>query len=322
MAISVTPLAEILHGEIARTGPIPFSRFMQAALYDPRYGYYGRERDPFGTAGDFFTAEQLQPVFGRLIAQCLEQLASEMRNPPVVVELGAGRREMEPHLGRFDYRPVDVGYGSLPGRFTGFIFANEFFDALPVDVVVMREGELREVRVGASGGEFAWVEAGSASAEAHAFVRDAAGTLEEGTRIEVNLAALDWIGRMAASLESGYALVIDYGYTKREAVRFPEGTLMGYRKHRALDDVLRSPGEQDITAHVAFSALEIHAERCGFHLVRTESMASALLRTGEADQFAAALAAADEREAARLRLQLKTLLFGMGESFRTLLWEK
>src|ERR1022692_3557521 len=64
----VTPLAEMLRAEIERGGPIPFYGFMNAALYHPEHGYYRQARDPFGKDGDFFPAEQLQPVFGILIA--------------------------------------------------------------------------------------------------------------------------------------------------------------------------------------------------------------------------------------------------------------
>ena len=86
--------------------------------------------------------------------------------------------------------------------------------------------------------------------------------------------------------------------------------------------MLEDPGARDITAHVAFSAVEAEARRCGFEVLRFENLASLLLRAGEPDQFAAALAAPDERESLRLRMQLKTLLFGMGETFRVLLLRK
>src|SRR6267154_504662 len=92
---TVTPLGELLAAAIERSGPIPFDEFMAHALYHPEYGYYRRPRDPFGKRGDFFTAEQLQPVFGILVAQRIRQLASRMGDPGdfTVVELGAGRQE-------------------------------------------------------------------------------------------------------------------------------------------------------------------------------------------------------------------------------------
>lgn len=294
---------------------------MEAALYHPEHGYYNRWHDPFGVSGDFYTAEQVQPVFGRLIADYFEQLVPP---PPArtLVELGAGRQEMAPYFSRFDYRPVDIGLGEIPERFSGFVFANEFLDALPVDVVVNRGGELREMRVGFEHDRFVWVECGAANSEARAFITEAEGAPEEGTRAEVCRAAMAWIRRIATALDVGYALFIDYGYTRREAIRFPEGTLMAYKRHRASDAVLEEPGRRDITAHVAFSAIECEARRCGFEVVRFENLASALLRAGEPDQFAAALAAPNEAEALRLRMQLKTLLFGMGETFRVLLLRK
>jgi SAM-dependent MidA family methyltransferase len=128
--------------------------------------------------------------------------------------------------------------------------------------------------------------------------------------------------RIAESLERGHVFIIDYGYDARELVRFPQGTLMSYRRHQALDDVLESPGERDITAHVNFTELTEQARSKGFSVVRYSSMARFLLDTGERDQFAAALAGATEVERTRHRLQLKSLLFGMGEVFRVLLLRK
>ena len=89
----MTPLTAILREEIARSGPISFHRFMDAALYDPTHGYYRQPRDPFGKDGDFFTAEQLQPVFGILIAARIRMLYRDMGEPSdfTVVELGPGR---------------------------------------------------------------------------------------------------------------------------------------------------------------------------------------------------------------------------------------
>src|SRR2546421_13129931 len=101
----MTPVAEILRDEIRRSGPISFHRFMDAALYHPEFGYYRRPRDPFGTRGDFYTAEQLQPVFGILIAERIRQLRERMGAPPefTVVEAGAGRREMAEAFRDFPY---------------------------------------------------------------------------------------------------------------------------------------------------------------------------------------------------------------------------
>jgi len=319
----MTPAGCILRQEIARSGPIPFRRFMEVALYHPEHGYYRRGRDPFGKAGDYYTAEQVQPVFGTLIASCLRSLRSEMGNPPdfAVVELGAGRGEMAEFLSEFAYRAVEIG-GAMPDRICGVVFANEFFDALPVHVVVKRGGEFREMRIGFENGRFHWVEGGPAAEKIRLYLERYAAPSHEGALLEVNLDALAWVEEISERLERGYVFVIDYGYTAAEIVRFPAGTLMSYRRHLASGDVLADPGDRDITAHVCFTALQEHASIHNLRTVRFESLARALLRAGEPDQFAAALAGVSDMEILKRRLQLKSLLFGMGETFRTLLARK
>jgi SAM-dependent MidA family methyltransferase len=319
----MTPLAEMLRDEIRRDGPIAFPRFMEASLYHPEFGYYRRRHDPFGIHGDFFTAEQLQPVFGILMAERIGQLRCSMGAPEdfMVVELGAGRTEMAAALGEFRYVPVEIGE-QMPERIRGVVFSNEFFDALPVHVAVVRGGLALELRVGFANGHFAWQEAGEAPEQVECYRKTYLGTLAEGTIFEAGLEALAWMERIAKTLVAGYVFSIDYGYTEPELVRFPSGTLMSYRRHEAFEDVLIDPGEQDITAHVCFSALEGYGKRLGLETVAFESLGHTLMEAGEADQFARALAADSPAEAQQRRLQLKQLLFGMGETFRALIQRK
>jgi len=322
----VTAAGEILRDEIRRGGPIRFRRFMETALYHPDFGYYRRERDPFGREGDFFTAEQVQPVFGILTASVIRQLFRAMGEPGdfTVVELGAGRAEMAASFEEWTYVPVDLDRGAFPQKFRGIVFSNEFFDALPVDAAIFADGIFRERRVGVSGDRFTWITGDPVSETLDSYFRMYSRPPEEGWIYEANLDGLEWMDRIARSLEAGYVLSVDYGYTRAESVRFPAGTLMGYRRHTAREDVLAEPGERDITAHVNFTALEEHGSRGGLAAERLETLARTLLRAGEEDQFAAALGAADaaEPEQLRRRTQLKTLLFGMGETFRTLLQRK
>jgi SAM-dependent MidA family methyltransferase len=315
----VTPLAEILRKEIRRSGPISFRRFMRSALYDPLYGYYQQPgRDPFGKAGDFFTAEQLQPVFGILIAARIRTLCREMGEPSdfKVVELGPGRGEMAKALVNLVLARMG---DKLPDSFRGVVFSNEFFDALPVDRVVWIAGEPRESLVGWRGDRFVWVNGDPVAGEVRDYVDRYFPDCPDRSSAEVNLEALRWMERIAPSLDSGYVFTIDYGYTAAESKRLPAGTLMSYRRHIATEDVLADPGERDITAHVCFTALEDHGKKLGLETVRFERLSQTLLDAGEADHFAAALAGPDET---RRRLQLKTLLFGMGETFRVLLQRK
>lgn len=316
-------LEPILRAEIERSGPLPFRRFMERALYHPEHGYYASGRDPFGKGGDFYTAEQIQPVFGRLIAQALEDLRGEMGEAKdfSVVELGAGRGEMEPYLAHLDYHGIDVGRGEWPERLRGAFFANEFFDALPVDAARRGAEGFREMRVGWDGGRFRWVEGPELEGDDLRYAL-ANACDEEGAWVEIPRGAFTALDRIAAVLSDGYLLVIDYGCRRPERNRFPRGTLMSYRGHQAFDDVLAEPGQRDITAHVPFDALMEHAGGLGLEMVRLESMTSYLLRAGERDRFARALEAPTEKESTRMRLQLKTLLFGMGETFRVALWRK
>jgi SAM-dependent MidA family methyltransferase len=326
----VTPLTELLRDEIHRQGPVTFHRFMQAALYDPANGYYRRARDPFGKQGDFYTAEQIQPVFGILMAARIRTLYHEMGAPSdfTVVELGAGRREMAAAFSEWLYVPLDLTNGALadgalpegalPERFRGVVFANEFFDALPVHAITYRDGSFRELRV-AWDGRFVWHAGEPAGEEIADYMRRYfPPPSEEGALFEVNLEALAWLERIARALH-GYVFTIDYGYTRAESVRFPRGTLMSYRRHHASEDVLDDPGVRDITAHVSFTALQEHGARLGMQTVCFETLARTLLSAGEPDQFQAALAASTPADEVRRRLQLKSLLFGMGETFRTLI---
>jgi len=92
---------------------------MDVALYQPECGFYRAGRDPFGRAGDYYTAEQIQPVFGILVAARVRQLHEELGEPAdfTVVELGAGRGEMAEAFSRYRYcpwtSPAEIGPGGL-----------------------------------------------------------------------------------------------------------------------------------------------------------------------------------------------------------------
>ena len=218
-----------------------------------------------------------------------------------VVELGAGRREMAEAFAEWKYLGVDLDRPELPASICGVVFSNEFFDALPVDAASFERGEFREQRVGFREGTFHWHAAAVVGEEADDYLRRYYPAPEEGHWYEVNLDALRWMERIASILSKGYLLTIDYGFTRAESVRFRAGTLMSYHRH---------------TAHVNFTALEERGAELGLARENFLTLAQMLLAAGEEDQFAAALAGEDE---VRRRMQLKTLLFGMGETFRVLL---
>lgn len=274
-----TPAGRLLRDEIERGGPISLERFMEVALYHAEFGYYRSARDPFGRDGDFFTASQLQPVFGDLIRTVLEK-RTDLRS---LIDLGAGRGEMRDAFSSWDYRAIDAG-DVWPREFTGVVFANELFDALPCRAYGVDGEALIDYR----DGQFTWT--------------------REPVREECPR-AIEMIQRIAAMLTRGAVLIIDYGYGERDRARFPKGTLMSYRRHVAHADVLRAPGTRDITAHVDFDAIENAARNEGFAIAKRTTLATLLLDAGEE---------AITRASRNAPQQLKTLLFGMGESFDAL----
>ena len=319
----MTQVGALIAAEIAARGPLEFSRFMELALYHPEHGYYRRGAKVFGREGDFYTAAQMQPVFGRLMARIFTQLDPQVKRD-LVVDWGAGQSDLRESLDGFDYRAIDSGRDEAPVRFTGIVFANELFDALAVDVAQRKGGVWRERRVEFSDERLRWCTGPVLAGEWLEYAERAAAAAgwEEDAELELPTRLAGCVAEIDARLESGTVIALDYGYSDRELARFPNGTLMSYRRHQASEDVLDSPGERDITAHVPFEFLRQCAREAGWREVRFETMGQLLLRAGEADNFAAALQAASEAESMRLRLQLKSLLFDLGESFRAAVWEK
>ncbi len=318
-------VAEVIAAEIRAGGPMPFHRFMELALYHPTLGYYAGGRDPFGKSGDYYTNAQLQPVFGRLVAQQLDRWRGELGLPDrfEVLELGPGRGETEREVRRcmpdVDWIAVDAGDRWPERRVRGAVFCNEFFDALPVDIVERSGGEWAERRVGLANGRFAWQSTGPCRN------RRGLPRIADGRCIESCDRQVEAIERIGNVLERGWVLAIDYGYTRDEIERggrFPDGSLMGYSAHRADPDVLMEPGLRDITAHVNFSALQDAGRAAGFEVSPLRTQQVFLLETGEPDGFGYALAAGSERREAYLRMQLKSLVFGLGETFRVLVMRK
>src|SRR5438094_1896315 len=86
-------LREKIEQEIRGRGPIPFSRYMELCLYDPERGYYSRDVERFGKAGDFYTSSDVHAVFGRLLARQFGEMWRALGSPEriEILELGPGR---------------------------------------------------------------------------------------------------------------------------------------------------------------------------------------------------------------------------------------
>jgi SAM-dependent MidA family methyltransferase len=210
------------------------------------------------------------------------------------------------------------GQGALARRHPVIIFANEFFDALPVEVL-SSEGELR---ISERAGRFfeTWVAPG---AEQLAFLDRYSVHPKLGERIEIPLIAQRQMMAAAASIHHGFLIAIDYGYTRDQQLRGRYGdTIVTYRRHSVARTPYEAPGEQDMTAHVNFTALAAAAEEQGMRVRPLITSCQFLLGIGEQNQFADAFAECRRpQEQAKVALQLKHLIApaGTGETFQVLI---
>jgi SAM-dependent MidA family methyltransferase len=197
------------------------------------------------------------------------------------------------------------------------VFANEFFDALPVEVLSVK-GSLR---VDARDRGFVEVWAPPSAAELEFLDRYSIHP-EAGARTEACLLAQQQMAEIAASIQRGFLIVIDYGYLREEQLAGRHlGTVMAYREHSASPNPYEAPGEQDITAHVNFTALAAAAQQNGIHVHKLLTQSQFLMGIGEANQFADAFEECRlPQERAKVALQLKHLVTpaGMGETFHVL----
>ena len=388
--------------EIRERGPISFSRYMEMCLYHPELGYYARNAEQFGKAGDFYTSSDVHAVFGRLLARQFEEMWRALGSPEriEILELGPGRglfaqdvldwsekkfpeffralhyvlvegsqplraritKTLAHHIERQKAslrsaietgsesaeelglvgesaaeRRENVAHGVSRGSGQNMtqapegrknrldtptiVFANEFFDALPVEVLSQQGAlriDLRDKHLTET-----WV---PPSAEELEFLDRYSVHPEPGERVEVPLLGQHYISKLATALDRGFVIAIDYGYTRDEQLAGRHrGTVMAYRRHSASANPYEAPGEQDITAHVNFTALAAAAKQNGMQVQPLLTQSQFLMGIGEKTQFAEAFEDCRlPQERAKVALQLKHLVTpaGMGESFHVLVASK
>ncbi len=202
-----------------------------------------------------------------------------------------------------------------------YLFSNELLDALPVHRVVREGGNLREIYVALGESGFYEQFGPVSSPELDDYLSQQGITLQEGQQAEICLAACRWIEEAGRALERGFVLTIDYGHEARELYdeRHMRGTLLAYYRHRAGEDYFRAPGQQDLTAHVNFTALDLWGRRAGLVRNGFTSQTNFLLALARHSDFADLQPeGATEAEQTRRRLLFKTLIYpeGMGETFQ------
>ncbi len=311
----MTPLAELLAERIRRYGPLTFADYMRECLYHPVHGYYSkREHTRFA---DYYTSADVHPIFGRLLARQFAEMWESLGRPEefTVVEAGAGVGRLATHVLDFCATKLPAFYNSLryvaversaprreqaianlkrhataghsagsseiPARIAaGGLFSNELIDALPVHRVVLESGALKEIFVDFRGGQFLSATAPLSTCAIAEYFATQGVILQERQYAEAGLEACDWITEVGRRLERGYVLTIDYGHHAAELFddHHMRGTLLAYQNHRVSEDVYVSPGEQDLTTHVNFTALEMWGKRSGLETAGFTSQTAFLRR--------------------------------------------
>jgi SAM-dependent MidA family methyltransferase len=348
-------LAALIRQEIAAGGgAIPFSRFMELCLYAPGLGYYSAGLQKFGAGGDFVTAPELSPLFGRCIAHTCAAVLAETGGD--ILEFGAGsgrlavdvlhelesqgrlpdrycilersaelraRQQALLHAEVPQFEERVVWLDALPAAgFRGVLLGNEVLDAMAVERFRWNGHDAERFYVTDAGDGFTWrLLAMDDPALASDIARLAAECgLAAGYESELNAGLSPWLRGVEERLARGLILLIDYGYPRREYyhAQRTSGTLMCHYRQRAHADPLRWPGLQDITAHVDFTAVAEAAVAAGLAVCGYTTQAHFLLDCGLDRLLQQAMQASDDLNYLRLAQQAKTLILPgeMGERFQ------
>jgi len=267
-----TPLVESIRETIRAQGPQSFAWFMQQALYHPEHGYYSSGRCAIGRKGDYFTNVSVGPLFGQLLASQFSEIWERLGkvNDFVIVEQGAHdgqfaldvlefvQNRLPEFFDALHYRILEpfpileqqqrprleafgdkVKWPDSPEPFTGVHFSNELLDAMPVRLI----SEGTEKLVGLDGDKFVFVE-------------------RQVDKTIFNQPALDCIDEIAANLQLGYVIAIDYGSLNEEFER----NVQVRSQHRNLDSPFEQIGQADITMSVDWTSIVERAQANGLRV--------------------------------------------------------
>jgi SAM-dependent MidA family methyltransferase len=318
-------------------GDLSFRDFMEVALYHPDFGYYMKRPHPAGKAGDFVTAPSLSPAFSFAIAGLFREFSSRFEGEVCsFVDIGAGEGELVrvvqasglppgggderqaggPHYTRFF--AIDRATGSsltdVPRDGVHLVFANELYDAFPFARLVQRGEHLHELWVTERDGVLDWTER-EAPAPYEDYFASHGINLAEGQFVDISLEWEAFHREVVERFDRALFVVFDYGHEAAKLFssrmrRF--GTAAAYSRHRVSRDLLASPGQQDLTAHINFSDLQradattLFFDRMNKYLLAIGITQHPLFQPGNGDF--------QEREDAR-RLVLPD---GIGEDLRVL----
>lgn len=335
---------------------MPFSGYMDKALYDPTYGYYNRAHPVVGAQGDFITAPTLSPILSYCLVQMIRDQRDALGKDYAIVEFGAGdgtlTKQLLTLLADESYLPntyyiIETASGraveqqtalmpcadefgveikwltdltALPNNLKAWVIGNEVLDAFPCEMMRYTTGWERAMVSVSDQTLSLTFESASADlvqAISSRLPEDFASDVPYQTEFNFKLAEL--MQGLAARLQTGYVVWIDYGYPAKHYYQQDRtmGTLTCYTQHHRHYQPLYLPGTQDITAHVDFTAVWQAAQQAGFLLAGFNTQARFILHANVEGLFREI----DHPEAHyALANQLKQLIMPgqMGEAFKVM----
>jgi len=291
--------SELLKSKIAseiasQGGWLPFSRYMEMALYEPGMGYYSAGAHKLGAGGDFTTAPELSPLFGAAICSTLLPVLKALKEkglPTQILEFGAGTGKLASsilsrlndlgfRLDHYDIIEISPDLAqrqqqhlnniikrlklstkcnwleALPRDFKGVILANEVIDAIPCDVIIYQNGFWHWYGVSFTDDKLIWRVGLPVEHDllSENLLND---NFSEGYVTELHTPANAWMREVATQLDMGLFLAFDYGFPESEYYhpQRVEGTLMAHHRHLAIQDPFYLPGLCDLTTHVEWSQI-------------------------------------------------------------------
>jgi SAM-dependent MidA family methyltransferase len=335
---------------------------MKEALYHPTLGYYNRiDLQRWGREGDYRTSPERSELFAATFARHFVLLYEQLGKPAEfnIIEVGAGngefaagiletlKRNFPSVLSAARYLVLETSQASrqvaaerlyefrnqvqfVDGKLlqpvdSGILFTNELLDAFPVNRVMVRNGELKELFVSLNdNGKFVWVVDDPSSNEILHVVRNCLPPLREGQIVELNFGISDWFNTIEGLLRTGYLITVDYGAEAAElysSMDRPNGTLRAFRRHEFVDDVLSHPGECDITCSIDWTFVKSEGKQHGFQVDQLSRLDRFLMQAGILDELEHRLSeAGSEAEKSTLTTAAREMILpgAMASSFQVL----
>jgi SAM-dependent MidA family methyltransferase len=283
MKLGNPDLTRCIRAEIDKQGPISFARFMHQALYHPEHGYYSSGRCAIGRKGDYFTNVSVGPLFGKFLAAQFAEMWERLGSVEdfTIIEQGAHdgqfardvlesvQKRAPEFFAALRYRIVEpfpilqdrqsrtlerfrdkVEWRDSLQPFLGVHFSNELLDAMPVRLI---SGNMEKL-VDLEGDKFVLIQ--------RPLSERAAVSKLPMDRGAFNQPALEWIDDIAAKLQRGYVITIDYGFFGDKSQR----NVQVRAQHRHLDSPFEGIGGADITMPVDWRSVVDRAQANGLRL--------------------------------------------------------